>query len=930
MKSLFKLIIPVMLLLLFVYVFSWAGTTGKITGVIKDKETGEALPGVAVRVVGTNIGASTGPDGHYIIINVPAGKQSVETKVVGYAPVREEEILIVPDLTSEANFELTSKAVELDKVITVRAERPLIEKDVTSSTKIITAEEMKQMPVRGFQAVTQLQAGVVTGTNRVAVDSRGGNSIQIRGGRPGEVSYFIDGFNTQDFVTGTVGAGLNNNAIAEVIVLTGGFNAEYGQAMSGIVNAVTKEAGEKTSAQMELRTDEFMGKTNGFGYNNGDISLAGPVFKSLTYFASYEYQYKKDWNPSSGWEGRLPEDWLRAHAAFGKLNYDLTKNMRLKVGGNYYREKRKDFDIEWRYNLNHLERLERNNQMFYVTLTHNVSKNTFYNLSANYFSTLFERGDDSLWEDYNSYVNTRDWAFKDTTAQGEDTLTLGPGSRYAYGPDGIYDYETGDQTFGSNKRQDGSNLYYLPGVSPRIYERRKSLYFGGNFDLVSQINKYHQIKTGFEGRFYTVRWFHIDLPWRANPFLDNYDKDYPIVYHNIQAGTYDTTISHGTPYKPITGAVYVQDKMEFEGMVVNVGLRFDMLDAGAERFIDHLDVEKGMEKTPIDYKISPRLGISFPVTENTLFHFNYGHFFQPPQLQYLYEGVADAINYINTGNAIVGDPGLKAEKTIAYEAGITKQFSPTLRFDITAYSKNTTDLLDTRLVPGLTRYVIYTNADYGRVRGLEFTLEKRRENFVAAKISYTLSEAKGLGSYQREGYYDYITSSSELTIVFPKVESYLDFDQRHTFSANLDIRAKENEGIQPFRNAGINFLFTLGSGLPYTPRTPVAFNLQNLGKALAEINSARQPWTYRLDLKADKSFKLGMFNTTLYLEVINLLNKKNVRIVYESSGKPETDNFVDFLPNPSNIYVSRYMSAVKDPANYDAPRMVRAGLVLGF
>jgi outer membrane receptor protein involved in Fe transport len=365
-------------------------------------------------------------------------------------------------------------------------------------------------------------------------------------------------------------------------------------------------------------------------------------------------------------------------------------------------------------------------------------------------------------------------------------------------------------------------------------------------------------------------------------------------------------------------------------MVVNAGLRFDMLKAGADRFIDQLDVNRGYENTPIDYKFSPRLGISFPVTENTSFHFNYGHFFQPPQLRFLYEGVSDAVDYINTGNAIIGDPGLRAEKTIAYEVGITKALSPTLRFDITAYTKNITDLVDTRLRTGLQRYVIYTNSDFARIRGVELALEKRRENYVSGKVSYTLSEAKGTGSYQREGYYDYITSATGLEIVFPKTEYYLDFDQRHTLTANIDIRVGEKEGIQPFTNAGINILFTLGSGFPYTPRTPVAFNLQGLGKAIGEINSARQPWVYRLDLKLDKTFKLGLFNSTLYLEVINLTDKENVITVYESSGKADDDGFAEYLGTASDVFVSRYKSAVKDPDNYDVPRMVRLGLILGF
>jgi outer membrane receptor protein involved in Fe transport len=897
----------VLIILLASASFAQTSNYGKLTGMVTDKNTGEALPGVAVRVAGTNVGAATGPDGRYTIINAPAGSHDIEAVVIGYTSLRKEGVLIVPGLTAEVDFVLSPSAVELGQVITVKAERPLIEKDVTGSTKIVTAEEIKQLPVRGFQQLTQLQAGVV------ANDNRGTNQLQIRGGRPGEVNYFIDGFNTQDFVNGGVGANLNNNAIAEVVVLTGGFNAEYGQAMSGIVNTVTKESGIKTSSQVEFRTDEFMGDKDRYGYNNLDFSLGGPLLsKNLKYFSSFEYQHQADATPSSGWDGRKPDNNLKAYSGFAKLIYDLTPSMKLKLGGSYYQDERKVFDILWRYNPNHFVRRESKNQMYYLTLTHNISKNTFYNLSTNYFYTKLEEGDDSLWSDFNNYVNTVDWT---------DSL---------YGPDGLYDYGTSDWSYGNNKRQDGSNIYYMPGVSQRVYSKRKSTYWGVNFDIVSQVNPYHQIKSGFEGRFYTARWFRIDLPWRSNPFLDNYDEDYYIIYHDTQTDTYDTTISHGTPYKPVTGAFYVQDKMEFKGMVVNAGLRFDMLKAGADKFIDQLDVNRGYENTPIDYKFSPRLGIAFPVTENTSFHFNYGHFFQPPQLRFLYEGVSDAIDYINTGNAIIGDPGLRAEKTIAYEVGITKALSPTLRFDITAYTKNITDLVDTRLRTGLQRYVIYTNSDFARIRGVELALEKRRENYVSGKVSYTLSEAKGTGSYQREGYYDYITSATGLEIVFPKTEYYLDFDQRHTLSANIDIRAGEKEGIQPFTNAGINILFTLGSGFPYTPRTPIAFNLQGLGKAIGEINSARQPWVYSLDLKLDKTFKLGVFNSTLYLEVINLTDKENVITVYESSGKANDDGFVESLGTAGDVFVSRYKSAVNDPDNYDVPRMVRLGLILGF
>ena len=238
MKNLF------IFLQLFLFLY---GQTGKITGNIKDSASNEPLVGVSVMVVGKGIGADTDQDGRYSIINVPIGKYDIKTSIIGYASVKVTGLLVSSGRTTEQNFSLDQETLEGEE-ITVLAERPLIYKDLTSTQKITTSEEILSMPVESFLGVLTTQAGVNVGA---------GGELHIRGGRSNEVGYYIDGVSVSNpFFTNSLSVNVSNKALSELKVVSGGFNAEYGNAMSGIVNLQIKEGRENYESNVSFYTGD--------------------------------------------------------------------------------------------------------------------------------------------------------------------------------------------------------------------------------------------------------------------------------------------------------------------------------------------------------------------------------------------------------------------------------------------------------------------------------------------------------------------------------------------------------------------------------------------------------------------------------------------------------------------------------------------------
>ncbi len=417
-----KALLAVMVLFCVGAISVWGATTGAISGLITDSQTGEPVVGVTVMVVGTNLGASSDVDGRYTIINVPVGTYTLKMSSVGYATVDVSNVSVSVDLTTYQSQTMSSQATDIGKTIQVTAERKLIIEDKTTSVNVVTRDELLAMPTRGFEQVVGIQNSVVRMNSNVDTRQRGfrpavGNApeINLRGGRPSEVAYYVDGFSQQDPLTGLSTANINNNAIKEVQVTSGAFSAEYGHVASGIVNVTTNSGSDKYHGNVEAVSDAVAGK---FGYDEFDqnwysADLSGPIpgMSKGYFFLSGERRYLGDRQPSSKtydiyskfglakdfdkpWQ--KPNNSLKGWSYQGKLDFDITPNMKLGLSGNgsidqWNRYIHSYMNPDFPEQIKHSPYYDDRNLGINAKLTHTLSSNTFYNLSR-----LLFQGDTTL------------------------------------------------------------------------------------------------------------------------------------------------------------------------------------------------------------------------------------------------------------------------------------------------------------------------------------------------------------------------------------------------------------------------------------------------------------------------------------------------------------------------------------------------------
>ncbi len=929
----FRLLLAAALCLVTAVGTAWGATTGKLVGVVIDADTKEPLPGAVVTVLGTTMGANTDLDGRFIIVNVPVATYSVQTRMMGYDPMTVTNVKVIMDLTTTVNFRLKPTVLEIKGVV-VEAKRQMVIPDATTTTRVTSAQEIMAMPAASTNNVVANTAGVVNA----------GGQMNVRGGRSDEMVVFIDGVSVTNALDGSQGAQVNTAAIQEVMVITGGFNAEYGEAMSGVMNVVTKEGADKHDVFLKYTTDELL-MDNSRHENRLEASFGGPVpgLKNLSYFLSgemrntddarpcimpdkyYEHDPSKDYfwadtlrfsqsewdtltnawaggwvdSPDASWEAErarriekgtirgwkeydkdyLPHGQLQNYRLQGKLSYKIPgANIKISLGGLANRDQNESYTASFKYNLGgYYSYLSKANQ-FNLTWRHQLNNRTFYTLILNTFRNMTMTGvkdtvaekDRSWWEDY--------VFLSDEDADGDSMYDDYEGKEY--------NANDVDNPYGV------SGIFYTDGLA-RLWEKHDVKYKAGKLDITSQVDRFNLVQAGVDFKLHDIYLKSNSLPWNPEPFKDYYE------------------------FKPITGAAYIQDKLEFEGFIVNAGLRFDYLNSKAKKKVDYFnltDTASYVNAKP-KYKLSPRLGISHPITERTVLHVSYGHFFQQPQLQYLYESLqAD----ITRGNSIMGDPDLEVQRTIAYEAGFSHQFSENVAGDITIFYKDIFDLMGTRLVSDTREmgtgldYTALVNAEYGNTKGVEISMQKRPgKDIFSGRLAYTLSLAKGTASNAYEGYsywYYYLGTDPATGKPYPNPsnDNFLEFDQRHTISltTNFDFDEKFGPALGKFRplaNVSLNLLTNIGSGLPYTKK-------DSKQRPLTDINAARMPWTWNTDLLLTKGFKLLGANMSLNLEMFNVFNRKNVQNVYATTGDPVNDGAYitlnDFSPTaiPDSTY----------------------------
>ncbi len=300
------------------------------------------------------------------------------------------------------------------------------------------------------------------------------------------------------------------------------------------------------------------------------------------------------------------------------------------------------------------------------------------------------------------------------------------------------------------------------------------------------------------------------------------------------------------------GSFYIQDKWDYKGMVVNAGIRLDLFSPGNSTEIEI--VSSGLDYTvdKLKYQVSPRLGFAFPITDKDKFHFHYGRFTQWPSRSYLFHS-QDMVS----GSGTLGNPNLDEQLTVSYQAGVSHQFSQTVAGELVVFNKDIYGLVSSTRVTdedlGATGYR-HINRAYASSRGVEVNFSKRLSHHFAGEISYTFSFAEGVASDANFGV------TAEGLSHLPTQEMPLDWDQRHTLNIRLTLN-DENKW-------GSTFIYSFGSGLPWTPYDRWARKQDPLLE-----NSERHEATHNVSVQGRKMFDIYGQELTFYFEGRNLLDQ---------------------------------------------------------
>lgn len=878
----------VLIYLILLFASGWAGQTGKIVGRISDATTGDALPGANIVIEGSAMGAASDMDGDFILLNIPPGTYTLVGSMLSYQEVRVTNVKVSVDQTTRVDFKLNPTSLELGETITVEAERPLIQKDMTATSSSVSADEIHSMPVENVNDILSLQAGVV-------VDNRG--DFHIRGGRSSEIAYLIDGVSVTNPYNGKAAVNIDQGAIQELKVISGTFNAEYGQVMSGIVEVITKDPEEQFHFGGSFYSGDYVSSHTDLFYNidnleptaiyNYQLYFTGPlpfIGKRLSYYVSLRKFYNDGWmygqrrfntKDSSDYSSKpinivqtgnnqpVPMNFSDEYYGNFKLVFKLSPTIKLNYNflGNKF--KRQYYDHLFKYNPDGNKTDHEYGLTNILDWNHVLSTKTFYTLKLSHF-----------YYDFKSYV------YEDANDP-----------RYA-------------NPLILRNREDAYS--FLTGGTVMAHLYRSTTVDNAKLDITSQMTKIHQMKLGLEYKY-------------NNLDEDNFEAN----YRGIPGGGVFSEIDFFNrgkhSHNAIEGAVYLQDKIELDNMTVNLGLRYDYFNSKGKVPTDLRDPQANLpgsryKSSTIQHQWSPRIGLAFPISATGVIHTSYGHFFQVPPYEYIYKNPRFAVAPGGL-STLMGNADLKPQTTIIYELGFQQEFAGIIGIDVTGYYKDARNLLGTEIYStyvGGDRYALYVNRDYGNIRGITFSINKRPSSWDCLTVSfdYTFQVAEGNASDPDQQYYNqqsFPPKKSNIQVV------PLNWDQRHTI--NLSATYSNPRIIT------MGIIAQFQSGLPYTPA------IQSLETTFE--NSGRKPFNYNVDLRISRRLMLWKESFNIFFKVYNVFDRKNEIDVFTDTGRAGYSLVSQFLGDRVG-HVNTLDEWLRRPDYYSEPRKILVGVNFDF
>jgi len=902
-----------------------ADTKGKISGKVVDKKTKEALVSVNVMIEGTTLGGATNLDGDYVILNVPPGTYRIRASIIGYRPITITDVRVFIDQTTNVQFELEDMTIITDEVVVV-AEREIVRRDVSTSVSAFSSEDVRALPVTSVTAVTGLQAGVESG-------------LVIRGGAASQSLFLLDGVTMRDPRNNQPISSVPLSSVNEISIERGGFNAEYGQLRSGIVNVVSREGKtSKYEASITLRARKPGPKYDGISpfdpnsmwlkpFLDPDVAWVGTRFGKWDEFTRRQYPQFDGWNEISR---RLladddPTNDLSPEAAKRLFEWQHRKRENLKdpdydfdagFGGivplvgeqlgnlrfflSYRRERemllipltRPDYLAEvfaarFTSNLSQDARLditgtygnsynvavngtEQSNSTDYLrspyAIAGNISQQPFTSASRVFLDSYYSLAklqNYSFSTQFTYIVNST--SFLETRLEHiyrsyftEPTRTRSAQKSFEIAP-GLFADES---PFGWSPQPDvGVDGMLLGGHTSTARDNTKISATTLKANYTVQLNAHNEIRTGLE-------FVYNDL-----------NIDYGIV--NLVFPESNSFVRWDA--NPVRGSFYLQDKLEYKGFIANLGARLDYSNANvtwpdvdsfdktyfSSRY--NLSVGIPMKEAEAKLVISPRMGISHPITENSKLFFNYGHFRQLPtyeQMLRLARGAAQELK-------LLGNPDLEMETTIAYELGYDHALFDEYLVQVAAFYRDISNQQENavyRSADGSITYTKVTNDSYQDVRGFELTLRKNIGTWWAGFANYTYQVASG-GRFNKGQIWEdpseqrrYDRDTRVLYQYRPIPTPYARFNLMVYTPGDF---GPELGGLSPLANWNLSILgdWRDGGYVTFNPR-----NIQSIAQ-----NIQRVDW-YNFNLRLSKQIVLGGAKLTLFMDMDNVLNTRRLSL----------------------------------------------------